>query len=115
MTSLFAVCSNCIDDDPVYYNSQGWSKPDVSLTKRWGPAVQYHVGFKWLWLNRGHTELPIDIQVVLDPTFADQRFAEAHPKGSDPGEAELPNADTSERTRRHPRRLSGHRGSHSSP
>ena len=91
--SLFAVCSNCIDDDPVYYNSREWSKPDVGLTKRWGPAVQYHVGFKWLWLNRGRTELPIDIQVIFDPQFADQRFATEHSKRSDPPETVISSTD----------------------
>jgi hypothetical protein len=47
--------------------------------KRWKPAVDYHVGFKWLWLNRGRTESPVDIQVIFDPLFADQRFAAEHP------------------------------------
>jgi len=76
---LFAICSNCINDDPIYFNSPEWSNPENGLTKRWGPAVEYHIGFKWLWLNRGHTESPVDIQAIFDPMFADQRFAVEHP------------------------------------
>lgn len=49
------------------------------MAKRWKPAVDYHVGFKWLWLNRGHAESPVDMQVVTDPVFADRRFAMEHP------------------------------------
>ncbi|KAI0253916.1 hypothetical protein BJV78DRAFT_1274386 [Lactifluus subvellereus] len=66
---------NCLHDTDVYYNWAGWSNPEDSLTKRWKPAVEYHVGFKWLWLNRGSTDSPVDIQVIVDPPFADQRFA----------------------------------------
>jgi hypothetical protein len=46
---------------------------------RWKPAVDYHVGFKWLWLNRGQTGFPVDMQTFIDPPFADQRFAKEHP------------------------------------
>ncbi|KAH9023197.1 hypothetical protein EDB84DRAFT_477760 [Lactarius hengduanensis] len=62
---------NCLHD--IYYNWAGWSNPENSLTKRWKPAVDYHVGFKWLWLNRGSAS-SVDIQVLIDPLFADQRF-----------------------------------------
>jgi hypothetical protein len=78
LTSLLAS-SNCLDGPPLYYNWPDWSNMEVSLTNRWKPAVDYHVGFKWLWLNRGHTESPVDIQVIIDPPFADQRFAAEHP------------------------------------
>jgi hypothetical protein len=70
---------NCLDGTPVYYEWSNWSDPELGLVKRWKPAVDYHVGFKWLWLNRGHTESPVDIQVITDPLFADQRFAAEHP------------------------------------
>ena len=63
------------------------------LAKRWGPAVHYHIGFEWLWLNRGFTESPVDIQVTLDPIFADQRFA-AEPPESDTTAPGTPNRAT---------------------
>jgi hypothetical protein len=85
-----------------------WSNPELDLTKRWGPTVQYHVGFKWLWLNRGSTELPVDIQVIFDPMFADQRFAAEHPEVSDTTVSGNPNVD-SEHARRHAVRLRRHR------
>jgi len=69
---------NCLHHTDVYYNWAGWSDPEDSLTKRWKPAVDYHVGFKWLWLNRGGASSTVDIQVVIDPIFADQRFAAEH-------------------------------------
>jgi hypothetical protein len=71
--------SNCLDGVSVYYTWPDWSNPESSLAKRWKPAVDYHVGFKWLWLNRGRAESPVDLQVVTDPLFADQRFALEHP------------------------------------
>ena len=70
--------SNCLWNTEVYYNWEGWSDPDNSLAQRWRPAVDYHVGFKWLWLNRGAASTTVDIQVVVDPLFADQRFALEH-------------------------------------
>ncbi|KAN0105246.1 hypothetical protein V8E52_011234 [Russula decolorans] len=70
---------NCLDGVSVYYTWPDWSNPELSLVKRWKPAVDYHVGFKWLWLNRGRAGSPVDIQVVTDPLFADQRFALEHP------------------------------------
>ena len=79
--SSLSLSSNCLDGSPTYHTWPGWSNPEgrESLVKRWKPAVEYHVGFKWLWLNRGHAESPVDIQVVADPVFADQRFALEHP------------------------------------
>jgi len=87
---------NCIYD-PVVYDSPEWSNPENYLTKRWGPAVEYHFGFKWLWLNRGSSASPVDIQVTVDPMFADQRFAAEHPKDIDPTELGTPSTDTSKR------------------
>jgi len=96
LTSLLAICSNCIHD-PVVYDSPEWSNPENYLTKRWGPAVEYHFGFKWLWLNRGFSASPVDIQVAVDPMFADQRFAAEHPKDIDPTKLGTPSTDTSKR------------------
>jgi hypothetical protein len=67
------------------------------LTKRCEPAVLYFYGFKWIWLNRGYIESLVDIQVTLDPVFADQRFALAYPQASDPAERGTPGTDTSKR------------------
>ena len=75
---LLLFHSNCLWDSDVYYNWGGWSDPENSLARRWRPAVDYHVGFKWLWLNRGAASTTVDIQVVVDPLFADQRFALEH-------------------------------------
>ncbi|KAI0290463.1 hypothetical protein BC826DRAFT_913080 [Russula brevipes] len=71
---------NCLDGVPQYYDWPDWSNPELSLVKRWKPAVEYHVGFKWIWLNRGRTSSPVDIQLIADPLFADQRFAAEHPE-----------------------------------
>ena len=62
----------------MYYDWAGWSDPEESLTKRWGSAVEYHVGFKWLWLNRGSTDSAVDMQTIIDPPFADECFAEEY-------------------------------------
>ncbi|KAH9171535.1 hypothetical protein EDB89DRAFT_1971767 [Lactarius sanguifluus] len=62
---------NCLHNTDVYYNWAGWSDPEDSLTKRWKPAVDYHVGFKWLCST-------VDIQVFIDPLFADQHFEAEH-------------------------------------
>jgi hypothetical protein len=85
--------SNCVHD-PVFFDSPDWSDPEWYLSKRWGPAVNYHIGFKWLWLNRGFTKSPVDIQVTFDPIFADQRFALEHPEESDTAVPGTPNTDT---------------------
>jgi hypothetical protein len=79
VSSSLSLSSNCLDGVSVYYTWPNWSDPELSLVKRWKPAVDYHVGFKWLWLNRGRATSPIDIRVVTDPLFADQRFALDHP------------------------------------
>jgi len=71
---------NCLDGVPQYYDYPEWSNPDYYLTKRWGAAVKYHVGFKWLWLNRGFKKSSVDIQMVFNPKFADELFAEQHPE-----------------------------------
>jgi len=65
---------------PQYYDYPEWSNPEFPLGKRWKAAVEYHVGFKWLRSNRGSKESPLDIQVVNNPKFADERFAEQHPQ-----------------------------------
>jgi hypothetical protein len=51
---------------------KGWSNPEELVTQRWGPAVKYHNGYKWIWLNSGHASVQIETTQV---TFADERFA----------------------------------------
>ena len=62
----------------TFYLWEGWSNPENGLTQRWKPAVDYHLGFKWLWLNRGDGSSKVDIQTIIEPLFADQRFANEH-------------------------------------
>ncbi|GBE82577.1 predicted protein [Sparassis crispa] len=66
---------NCLDGTSRYYEWEGWSDPTNSLTRRWYPAVQYHVGFKWLWLNHHRSESTLRIETVENVIFADERFA----------------------------------------
>ena len=74
--SLSFFHSNCLDD--IFYLWDGWSNKDNNLAQRWKPAVEYHVGFKWLWLNRGDGNATVDMRTVFEPMFADERFAAEH-------------------------------------
>ena len=65
--------SNCLDGVDVYFDWPGRTDPENSLTKRWKSALDSHLGYKWTWLNRGKAKLYID--TVVDPLFADQKFA----------------------------------------
>ncbi|KAJ6606655.1 hypothetical protein DFH09DRAFT_15462 [Mycena vulgaris] len=68
---------NCLHGTPRYMEWAGWSDPTDPLTVRWGPAVAYHVGFKWIWLNQGKENIPnITTTSVV---FADEQFAKQHP------------------------------------
>lgn len=70
------VRSNCLDGTPLYYEWEGWSNPEDSLTMRWKPAVDYHVGYKWLWLNHAQTDdTKTTLETVYDVKFADERYA----------------------------------------
>jgi hypothetical protein len=53
----------------------GWSDPNNSLTIRWGAAVAYHAGFKWIWLNTGNRLAKLQMVTVSDVLFADEVFA----------------------------------------
>ncbi|TFY74398.1 hypothetical protein EWM64_g9614, partial [Hericium alpestre] len=63
---------NCLFGVDVYFEWDGWYDPDNPLTAHWGSALDYHVGTKWIWLNRGNAS--VDIQMVMGPLFSDQRF-----------------------------------------
>ncbi len=54
---------------------KGWSDPTDELTIRWGPALSYHVGYKWIWLNKGRPGNPehvIEMFTISNIVFADQ-------------------------------------------
>jgi len=62
----------------------GWSDLDNSLTIRWGAAVAYHAGFKWIWLNTGTRKNPLatlEMVTISNVTFADEEFAMARGGG----------------------------------
>jgi len=78
---------NCLPG-PRYYEWQGWESPEDDraagtdgLARRWGTAVKYHVGYKWLWLNQcseriAKPNLPscakVTVEKVYDVKFADE-------------------------------------------
>lgn len=56
----------------------GWSDPTHGLTQRWGAAVAYHVGVKWIWLNQGDKRNPdatLETASFSPVIFADEAFA----------------------------------------
>lgn len=62
-----------------YYDWDGWSDPNDSLNIRWGPAVRYHVGYKWTWLNQDRSDATrLTIETEDHIQFADLRYAAAH-------------------------------------
>ncbi|KAF8163060.1 hypothetical protein B0H34DRAFT_652031 [Crassisporium funariophilum] len=66
---------NCLHDTTIYMNWSGWSDPSNSLTIRWGAALSYHTGFKWIWLNKGRRDRPeqsLEMFTISDVVFADQ-------------------------------------------
>jgi len=67
---------NCLDGTPRFFEWEGWSDPENSLTQRWYPAVQYHVGYKWLWLNHHASTAEMQLETVEHVVFADERFAQ---------------------------------------
>ncbi|TBU50193.1 hypothetical protein BD309DRAFT_985944 [Dichomitus squalens] len=59
-----------------YYEWSKWTDPSDGLAQRWGPAVQYHAGFKWLWLNNPSSNASLTIHTVDDVKFADELLAQ---------------------------------------
>ncbi|KAF5391878.1 hypothetical protein D9757_001635 [Collybiopsis confluens] len=69
---------NCLYGVDVYMEWDGWSNPEEYVTKRWGPAVSYHHGYKWIWLNQGvqsRTGRMVDVRTLTNVEFADLQFA----------------------------------------
>ncbi|KAI8998939.1 hypothetical protein BD414DRAFT_476483 [Trametes punicea] len=69
---------NCLDGVDRYYDWPGWSDPEDGLAQRWLPAVRYHVGYKWLWLNQPASNATLTTVTVDDVKFADELFASQH-------------------------------------
>ncbi|KAJ3896715.1 hypothetical protein GG344DRAFT_85142 [Lentinula edodes] len=63
---------NCLHGTDVYMNWEGWSNSTEAVTRRWGPALSYHHGYKWIWLNR------VDISANINVVFEDLQFARNH-------------------------------------
>ncbi|KAF5358050.1 hypothetical protein D9756_001781 [Leucocoprinus leucothites] len=63
---------NCLHGTDVYMEWEGWSNPDDILTQRWGAALKYHAGYKWIWLNSGQSSLHLETGGVV---FADEQYA----------------------------------------
>ncbi|KAI0075791.1 hypothetical protein K474DRAFT_1599183 [Panus rudis PR-1116 ss-1] len=65
---------NCLDGDK-YYEWPGWVDLSQGLGQRWGAAVLYHAGSKWIWLNQAQpNSTSILIQTHQDVHFADERY-----------------------------------------
>ena len=71
-----------------YFEWAGWDDPGESLNVRWGPAVRYHAGYKWTWLNMAPdaARTRLTLETVRDVQFADVLYAQAraHRQGSGP-------------------------------
>ncbi|THH31362.1 hypothetical protein EUX98_g2821 [Antrodiella citrinella] len=66
---------NCLDGTPRFFEWEGWSDPTHWLTRSWGPAVFYHVGVKWLWLNQGLKDVSsVVVESARHIVFADERY-----------------------------------------
>ncbi|KAH8827486.1 hypothetical protein DL96DRAFT_1710610 [Flagelloscypha sp. PMI_526] len=71
---------NCLHWTDRWWEWTSWSDPENKLNRQWGAAVQYHVGFKWIWLNRfsfDSSKPTVDIQTA-ETLFDDQKFAKEH-------------------------------------
>ena len=68
--------SNCLDGVNRYYEWPGWSDPNNGLAQRWLPALRYHVGFKWIWLNVPGSNATLSVDALYDVKFEDELFAE---------------------------------------
>lgn len=67
--------SNCLEG-ARYHEWAGWDDPTNDLAIRWGPAVRYHAGYKWLWLNQGQKDsgAAVTTETVFDVRFADEQL-----------------------------------------
>lgn len=57
----------------------GWNIPEEPLNQRWGPALRYHDGYKWIWLNKAkHGPSKVHVEEHRDVMFADELWALEH-------------------------------------
>ncbi|KAF6764993.1 glycosyltransferase family 8 protein [Ephemerocybe angulata] len=66
---------NCLHNTTVYMEWTGWKDPDNYLNYRWGAAMKFHNGYKWIWLNqgdRGHPAYTIEQHTRSNATFLDE-------------------------------------------
>ncbi|PPQ90127.1 hypothetical protein CVT25_012296 [Psilocybe cyanescens] len=66
---------NCLHGHVLYYEWPGWSNPNDGLTIRWGSAVAYHKGYKWIWFNQGqkhNSEHTLEMFTIANIKFADE-------------------------------------------
>ncbi|KAF8197373.1 hypothetical protein BJ912DRAFT_1020721 [Pholiota molesta] len=66
---------NCLHGTARYYEWTGWSDSTDILTRRWGPALSYHIGYKWIWLNKGREDNPehtLEVFSLSNVPFDDQ-------------------------------------------
>ncbi|KAI0767910.1 hypothetical protein BC629DRAFT_1292706 [Irpex lacteus] len=81
---------NCLPG-PRYYEWPGWDSAEddktagtEGLALRWGSSIKYHLGYKWLWLNRGAARPgvteergpQVTIETLMNIKFADQLVGE---------------------------------------
>ena len=66
---------NCINSE-IFYESYVWNDEKRDLNKDWGHAVRYHVGYKFIWLNKGDgTNGAVKIRIETDLRFRDEKRA----------------------------------------
>ncbi|KAH8108212.1 hypothetical protein BXZ70DRAFT_884088 [Cristinia sonorae] len=66
---------NCLDGTPRFFEWEGWSDPKNPLTRTWGPAVSYHSGYKWLWLNQGQKDVQtMTVETIRAILFGDEQY-----------------------------------------
>lgn len=62
-------------------NWPGWKNPDDFLNARWGDAMRYHNGYKWIWLNKGDGKEPhskVEMYTNEKVVFADEAALKRH-------------------------------------
>ena len=66
---------NCIDSE-IFHESYVWGEKDGGLNRAWGEAVRYHVGYKFIWLNKGDgSNGEVKMRTEVDLRFRDERRA----------------------------------------
>ncbi|KAJ2931398.1 hypothetical protein H1R20_g5686, partial [Candolleomyces eurysporus] len=72
---------NCLHGTDIYMNWAGWNDPNDYLNVRWGDAMRYHNGYKWIWLNQGDRKKPLhQVEMYTNDkvVFADEKALKRH-------------------------------------